>query len=157
MTLFTLRHFGIKMKLGWQAQIYKGDLRTCAIFIPARKSNWGSLVFHNQNNRGSSGTYVTCIYCGLSVKINMCKTPHSLKIVDAFVFACVVSKNLKTPNLSLMADDTITRGSMRGLGSPLNICGGRMQLPLVSNLKRKHWCVVSTACHPSLALIPIWT
>ena len=37
-------------------QIYKGDPRTCAIFILARCSNWRSLGFsHNQINRGSSG------------------------------------------------------------------------------------------------------
>ena len=33
-------------------------------------------------------------------------------------FACVLSKTLKTPNLSPMADDAITWGGMRGLGSP---------------------------------------
>ena len=38
-------------------------------------------------------------------------------------FACVVGKKPKTPNLSPMADDAITRGGIRGLGSPLYICG----------------------------------
>ena len=43
-----------------QPQIYKGDPRTCAIFIPAWGLNWGSLGFpRNQNNRGSSSAYVT--------------------------------------------------------------------------------------------------
>ena len=35
----------------------------------------GSLgFFRNQNNCGSSSAYVTCIYCGLSMKIKMYKT-----------------------------------------------------------------------------------
>ena len=38
-------------------------------------------------------------------------------ICIAFVFACVVSKNQKTPNLNPMADDAITQGNIRGLGS----------------------------------------
>ena len=44
------------------------------------------------------------------------------QIMDAFVLACVVGKNLKTPNLSPLADDAITRGSIQSLGSPLYIC-----------------------------------
>ena len=57
------------------------------------------------------------------------KTPESNtvhgdggRICVMFVFACVVGKNPKTPNLSPMADDTITRGGIRGGGSPLYIC-----------------------------------
>ena len=43
-----------------QPQIYKGDPRTCAIFILAWSSNWGSSSFScNQNNRGSSGAYMS--------------------------------------------------------------------------------------------------
>ena len=34
-----------------------------------------------------------------------------------FAFECVVSKNTKTPKLSLMAEDAITQGSIGGLGS----------------------------------------
>ena len=60
-----------------QPQTYIGDPTTCAIFIQAWGSNWGSAGFsRNQNNFGSSGAYVTCIYCGLRVTINTCKTPH---------------------------------------------------------------------------------
>ena len=61
-------------------QIYKEDPRTCAIFIPALwGSNWGSSGFsRNQNNHDSSGVYVTCIHCGLSVKINMRKTSQGV-------------------------------------------------------------------------------
>ena len=57
----------------------KGDPRTCAIFIPTWGSNWGLRSSRNHNNRGSSGAYVTCIYCSLSVKINMRKTPHGVR------------------------------------------------------------------------------
>ena len=109
-------------------QIYKGDPRTCVIFIPAWGSNWGSLGFsRNQNNRGSWGGYVTCIYCSLSVKINPQNIARHAKIVNIFVLClilcvCVVGKNPKTPNLSPMTDDVITRGGIRGLGSPLYIC-----------------------------------
>ena len=35
---------------------------------------WG--FYRNWNNRGSSGACVTCINCGLSVKINTRKMPH---------------------------------------------------------------------------------
>ena len=59
--------------------------------------------------------------CG--VKINTRKTPHGAKIGDAFVFACVVGKIPKTPNLNPMADKAITRGGIQGLGSSLYICG----------------------------------
>ena len=38
-------------------------------------------------------------------------------------FACVVGKNPQTPNLTPMADDAITRGSIGGLGSPVYIYG----------------------------------
>ena len=45
------------------------------------------------------------------------------RIGFAFVFACVVGKNPKTPDLKPMADDAITLGGIRGLGSPLYIRG----------------------------------
>ena len=104
-------------------QTYTGDPRTCDIFIPAWGSNWGSLGFsHNQNNRGLSGVYVTCIYCGLSVK--MLHGAQRLWTHLYCVCFCVhVGKNQKTPNLSPMADDAITRGDIGGLGSPVYICG----------------------------------
>ena len=67
---------GFRLKLGKNHRYsIKGDPRTCAIL------SWHGLKFgvfqfsHNQNNPGS-GPYVTCIYCSLSVKINMRKTPH---------------------------------------------------------------------------------
>ena len=94
-----------------------GDPRTCAILIPVWGSNWGSLGFsHNQNNHGSSAAYVTCIYCSLSVRINTCKRTHdtqrSWTYLYCVCFACVGGKNPKTPNLSPMADDTISQGDI---------------------------------------------
>ena len=107
-------------------QIYTGDTRTCAIFILAWGSKWGSSGFsRNQNNRGSSGAYGTCIYCSLIVKISTHKTPHSAQRswTHLFVFFLRVwsAKTQSTPNLSPMADDAITRGSIGGLGSPMYI------------------------------------
>ena len=77
---------------------------------------WGAKCFLgiscNQNNYGSSGAYVTCIYCSLSsLKINTARKDHG-RIWFAFVFACVVGKNPKTPNLSPMADDAIMRSGI---------------------------------------------
>ena len=64
---------------------YKGDPRTCTIFIPTWGSNVGTLGFTcNQNNCGSSGAYVTCIYCSPNVKINKCKTLHGAPRSCAF-------------------------------------------------------------------------
>ena len=45
------------------------------------------------------------------------------RIGFAFVFVCVVGKNPKTPKLSPIADDAITRGGIGGLGSLVYICG----------------------------------
>ena len=39
-----------------------------------------------------------------------------------FIFACVVGKTPKTPKLISMADDAITWGGIRGLGSLMYIC-----------------------------------
>ena len=41
------------------------------------------------------------------------------------VFECMVGKNLKTPKLSSMVDNAITRGGIGGLGSLMYICGAR--------------------------------
>ena len=71
-----------------------------------------SIFSQNQNNCSSSGAYDTCIYCGLSMKINMVKCCTAHKIMDTFVFVCVVGKNRKTPNFGSMADNSITRGSI---------------------------------------------
>ena len=76
---------------------------------------WGHSSFsHDQNNRDLSGAYVTCIYCSLSVKINVREMLHGAQrscecILFAFVSMCVVGKNLNIPNRSSMADDAITQ------------------------------------------------
>ena len=79
---------------GWSA----GSLvETCYEVTSILKvgSTWGVFgVFRNQNNRGSSGAYVTCIHCGLSVKINTrWNAARRAKIVDAivlcFLFVCL--------------------------------------------------------------------
>ena len=38
-------------------------------------------------------------------------------------FVYVVSRNSKTPNLNPVADDSITKGGIQGMGAPLYICG----------------------------------
>ena len=77
----------------------------------------------NQNNPGSSGAYVTCIYCGLRVKIkHASKCGSTSKDRGRICFWVCGQQNLKTPNMSPMADDTVTRGSILGLGSPLYTC-----------------------------------
>ena len=65
------------------------------------------------------------MYRGLSVKLNTRETPQEDhgSILFVFVSTCVVGKNPNTLNLSHMTDDTITRCSIQGLGSPLYICG----------------------------------
>ena len=45
------------------------------------------------------------------------------RVYFAFVFACLVGKNLKTPNLNPLAEEAIIQGCIQGLGSPLYICG----------------------------------
>ena len=58
---------------------------------------------HNQYNRVSSGAYVTCIYCSLTVKINMCwNATQRVKLVDAFVlrlFLRVWSAKTRIPHI----------------------------------------------------------
>ena len=98
-------------------QIYRADPRTNPFFIPAWGTKWGSSGFScSQNNHGLSGAYVTCIYCDLSVKINMGKMLHGTRRswtrCFGFAFACEVNKNSKTLNLSLVADNAITWGGM---------------------------------------------
>ena len=67
------------------------------------------------------------MYYGFSVKINMCEMPHGAQRSRTH-FVCVCfsmcgRQNPNTPNLSPMADDSITQGSIQGLGSFLYTCG----------------------------------
>ena len=59
---------------------YTTEIPEPAIFLSGHVAQIGGLLIFscNQNNRGSSSAYVTCIYCRWSVKINMCKTPHCM-------------------------------------------------------------------------------
>ena len=81
----------------------------------------------NQNYCSSLGAYVTCIYCGLSMKINTRKTPHNAWRSWTHLF-CVCFwvcgwQTPEGPDLSPMTDSAITRDGIQGLGSPLYICG----------------------------------
>ena len=68
---------------------------------------FGFFFPRNQNNRGSSGAYVTCIYCGLSMKINTPQTPHGARRSWTHLFCvCGCRCHHKV-----------------GLGSPVYICG----------------------------------
>ena len=109
-------------------QIYKGDPRTCVTFIPVWGSIWGYsgfatikitldlsgvyiLRFEHEDKRGWNAARCAKIVGALVLRVFF------------FVCVCVVGKNLKTPNLSSMADDAITWGDIGGLGSPVYICG----------------------------------
>ena len=50
------------------------------------------------------------------------------QILFVFVSMRVVGQNVNTPNSSPMADNAITQGGIRGLGSPLYICGHNITL-----------------------------
>ena len=104
--------------------MYTRDPRTCAIFIPTWGSIWGSSGFsRNQNNRGSSGAYVTCMYCGLSVKTNTRKTPYGARRSWTHLFCICFCMCGRQKPLSPMAHDAITRGDIGGLESAAYICG----------------------------------
>ena len=96
----------------YMLQTVTGESRISATFLP--RCTWGSnwrysSFFCDQNNRSSSDTYITCIYCGLSMKINKCEKScgaqdyhrHMRKdngwILFAFVSACVIDKYPNTP------------------------------------------------------------
>ena len=60
--------------------------------------------------------------CSLNMKINTSKTLHGVRRSWTHLFLRV-GKNWKTPNLIPLADDAVTWGGIRGLGSPVYICG----------------------------------
>ena len=101
--------------------------------------------FRNQNSRGSSGAYVTCIYWSQSVNINTHKRPHDVRrswkhlhcegFFFFFFFACVVCKNPKTPDLSPMADHAITWDDIWGLDLPC--------IPVISSFILVNHCIHS--------------
>ena len=87
------------------------------------------------------------------MKTNKCKYRKAHKdcerISFAFIFARVVSKNLKTPKLSPMADDAITWGGIGGLGSPVYICGPNSEVPHQS----LHFHFVSICCRDEVEVV----
>ena len=113
---------------------YTSEIAEPAQLLSGHGAQIGSLwgFSRNQNNCGSSGAYVTCIYCGVSVKIDLGKTTHGTRRSWTHLFCirfCLWDRQKpKDPNLSpvaddSMADDSITQCGTRGLGSPLLICG----------------------------------
>ena len=61
----------------------------------------------------------------------------------AFEFVCVVSKKPKDPKLSSMADDAITLGGIRGLGSLVYICGDGLFVKFASKTQLYHRLISS--------------
>ena len=86
-------------------------------FYPGMGLKLGVLGF--SRNRGSSGVFVICIYCGLSVKINMGKTPHSAQsaLMHLFYICFCVCGQRRPPILAPWLTTPL-----HGLGSPLYIC-----------------------------------
>ena len=102
---------------------------TCAIFIPVWGSNWGSSgYFRNQNNLGSSSAYITCIYCGLSVKLNTRKTPHGTRRSwTHLLWVCFCVCGRQKPEYPQFAPpwlhDAITQSGTQDLGFPcISVC-----------------------------------
>ena len=106
-------------------------------------SNWGHSGFsRNQNNRGSSRAYITCIYCGLSVKMNTRKTLHGAwRSWMHLLCVCFCVCGRQKPEYP---DDAITLGGIRVLGSPLYICGS-IRCPQASS--RFSWVSPVTGLH----------
>ena len=124
--------------------MYTRDLRICTILIPAWGSIWGSLGFsRNQNNRGSSGAYITCMYHDLSMnaQITVWMTAHEdcERVCFAFIFVYVVGKNLMTRKLNPMADEAVTWGGIGGLGSLVYTCAvAHVEINMVSYIYITH-------------------
>ena len=105
----------------YDPQIYKGDPRTCPIFIPVWGSNSGSSgFFQDQNNCDTLGAYLLRSEHEDKLAWN---ATRPVKIVDAFclrLFPRVRSAKTQIPPISAPRLST----PLRGLGSPLYIiCG----------------------------------
>ena len=74
----------------YRAQIYKGDPRTCAIFIPAWGSNWGFPVIKVTVIRQVRTSPASAVVCGVKLTPVKCHTVREDRghICFAFVF-CV--------------------------------------------------------------------
>ena len=106
-----------------------GKYQMLTPFLPAWGCNYLGF-FCDRNNHDLSGAYVTCICYGLSVKINTCKKPHCtqhystcicVKITGAVCLHLLLPVlqlvRTRIPSWSSMADDSISQGSVGGLGS----------------------------------------
>ena len=102
---FYLPEYWIGVIVAIITQIYKGDPRTCTIFISACGSNWGpssfpvikiTVVRQVPMSPASTVVWAWRLTC---VKHRMERKERGY-ICFAFVFACVVSQDPKTPNLS---------------------------------------------------------
>ena len=91
--------FPIQTSYDTKATDIQGRSQNLRHFHPSMRLKLGVFKFFslNQNNCGSSGAYVTCIYCGLSVKMSMHKTPHSAWWSWMHFFACVLAKTRRLP------------------------------------------------------------
>ena len=111
---------------------YTQEIPEPAPFLSLHGAKIGGLQVFPVIKKKTKRWFVRCI-CHLHLLRSEREDKHALKVRMAcencggfcfvFVFACVVVKNPRTPNLSPMADNAITRGSIRGLGSPLYVCG----------------------------------
>ena len=78
----------------------------------------------NQNNHGSSGAYVTCIYCSLRVKMTCVRWNAAWRLTHLFcICSCICGwQKKKNTQFEPMGDKAFTGGDIRELGSPLYIC-----------------------------------
>ena len=108
----------------------------------------------DQNNCGSSDAYVTCMYCGLSVKTNRRKTPHGTPRLWTHLF-CVYScvycwQKGKDPHIEPHGWRCHYTGWY--MGSLLYICGSMPHLWLSCCVLIQHSYTPRTLCMPQ----PIW-
>ena len=113
---------------GWSTDIEEGDTRPCTIFIPAWGSIWGSSGFScNNNNRGSSGVQINCMYCGLSMKTIARYKPRGTQRSWAYLFCvcfCVCGRQKpEDPQIELHGWRRHYTGRYRESGISPSICG----------------------------------
>ena len=121
-------------------QKYKGDLRTCAIFIPVHDSNWR--------------------YTGLTLDQYNCDSSYAYVLWSELEDKHAYGRQIP-PLLSPIADNAITQGAYTSLESPLYIYGiylGWFQtsLPLAALQLRRviiacHFRVTALSGHTALA------
>ena len=108
--------------------MYTRGTRPCAILIPAWGSIWGLRVFPVIKIIVVRQVRVlpvcTAVWAWRQTRIKCCALVRNDRERICFVFALpwVVSKNPKSPKLSPMADNAITRGGIGSLVSLVYIC-----------------------------------